>query len=485
MKTLLTLIVFVALSVKAADKPNVLWVIAEDMNDWMGCYGHAQIKTPHFDAMAADGVRFTRFYVTAPVCSSSRSGLILGAMQTTYGVHNHRSSRSRKKPSDDQQTPIHLPPGVKPVTRLLQDAGYNTCIQGKTDFNFVVDKKDLSNVKDWIQTPADKPWFAQIQLKGGKGGNRVLKNKKVISPDWIKVPPYYPDHPVFRSMLAGHYACVAGTDQSVGEVLADLRQRGQLENTIVFFLSDHGMPGGLRHKQFCYEGGIRVPLIIRWPKNFPMTKKGLVRNDLVSGADLAVTTLALAGVEIPDFMEGRDLFAKDFEPRDHVISARDRCDFTIDRIRAVVTKRYKYVRNFMPDRPWLQPQYRDDHPTMKTWKQLHADGKLSPAAAIFVGDHRPVEEFYDLEGDPHEIRNLAKDPAHAAEVKRHRKLLEDWIKRTDDKGQYPESTETLAYLIRGHGDKCVNPEYKPVREAMHLSEQGNRDGSQPKQKPLK
>jgi len=451
---------------KQTKRPNILWLVAEDMNPWLSCYGETLIKTPAFDAMAANGVRFSRAYVTAPVCSPCRSALITGTMQTTLGIHNHRSSRSNtKNPAHKNLGMIHLPTGVKTLPELFQQAGYATFNQGKTDYNFVYDNRALYSVRNWKQAKAqDKPWFGQIQLRGGKNGKAVLENKTPVHPQQVSVPPYYPDHPVFREMIAEHYACVLGTDLSVKRILDDLDADGLMDDTIVFFFSDHGMPRGLRHKQFCYEGGIRIPLLIRWPKNYPITRKGLVIDDLVSSIDVSVTSLALAGITIPSHMEGKNVFAKNYEPRDYVISARDRCDYTIEHIRAVVTKRYKYLRNFLTDRPYLQPQYRDGWDVMKTWKRLYSEGNLTPEAAAFANDKKPDEEFYDLWKDPHEIKNLVNDPEYAAELQRHRDILKNWMKNTDDKGRYPESTEGLLQVMYRWGDKCVNPEYKAVRE---------------------
>ena len=455
----------VASARRRAKRPNILWIVAEDMNPWLSCYGETLIRTPAFDAMAAKGVLFSRAYVTAPVCSPCRSALITGTMQTTLGIHNHRSSRpNAKDPAHKELGMIYLPQGVRTVPELFQEAGYATFNRGKTDYNFVFDNSKLYSVRDWKEAQAQgKPWFGQIQVKGGKNGKVVLKNQTPISPEQVPVPPYYPDHPDYREMLADHYACVLGTDQTVRDILGDLEADGLLDDTIVFFFSDHGMPGGLRHKQFCYEGGIHIPLLIRWPKNFPITRPGLVIDDLVSSIDISVTTMALAGLEIPSHMEGRAVFAEGYKPRDYVISARDRCDYTIEHIRAVTTKRYRYLRNFLTDRPYLQPQYRDDRVVMKTWKALYAQGKLTPEAAVFVSDEKPAEEFYDLERDPHEIKNLVGDPQYAAQLQRHRDILKKWMKDTDDKGQYPENDEGLFQVLCRWRDKCVNPEYDAVR----------------------
>jgi arylsulfatase A-like enzyme len=219
-----------------------------------------------------------------------------------------------------------------------------------------------------------------------------------------------------------------------------------------------------RHKQFCYDGGLHVPFIMSWlgePQR--LGGAGIVREDLVSGLDIAATSLALAGIEIPAYMESRDLFAPGFEPREHVISARDRCDYTIDRIRSVRTRRFHYIRNFMLDRPYMQPNYRDAWEITRTMRTLHAEGKLDPIQDRFWSDERPGEELYDLETDPHEIDDLADRSEFAGELERHRAILEDWIRATDDKGRYPEDTAGLKYMFDWWGDKCVNPEYDQFR----------------------
>ena len=249
-------------------------------------------------------------------------------------------------------------------------------------------------------------------------------------------------------------------DEILGNIITRLKDDGLYQNTIVFFFSDHGMclP---RHKQFLYEGGIRVPLIVAGP-NIPVNK---VRSDLVSGIDISASTLAMAGIDIPDHMYGRDMFADDFH-RDYVVAARDRCDYTIDRIRTIVTDRYKYIRNFMTDRPYLQPQYRDGQDYMNVLKQLYNEGKLNEVQSRFVSDERPAEELYDLKNDPYETNNLVHSykREHAQVLGELRTILYRWIIETDDKGRFPESDEALKAVIDRWGDKAVNPEYDRVKE---------------------
>jgi arylsulfatase A-like enzyme len=456
-------------------RPNILWIEVEDLSPLMSCYGYDINPTPNLDLMAEKGVLFKNAFMPAPVCSPCRSALITGVMQTTLGIHNHHSSRS-------EETAIHLPEQIKTLPELFREAGYFTFNQGKDDYNFWYDRASLyageyathklygkSGKRDigWKDRQPDQPFFGQIQLSGGKHIYRKDFKDKVRNPvdrQAFDIPPYYPDHPAVREDWARHIDSVQITDDEVGEIVENLKTDGLLEKTVIFFFSDHGMRLW-RHKQFCYDSGLHVPFIMVWPGNpQKLGGEGKVREDLVNGIDIAATSLALAGIKIPEYMEGHDLFAKDFRPREHVISARDRCDYTIDRIRTIRTKRFRYIRNFMSDRPYMQPSYRDAWEITQTMRKLHAEGQLDPVQDRFWSDERPAEEFYDLQNDPHEIENLASRSEYDDELVRHRKILEDWIHETDDKGQYPEDSAGLRYMFDWWGDKCVNPEYDQFRK---------------------
>ena len=443
----------------AQDRPNILWIYVEDMCDWLGCYGEELADTPTLDALAARGARFERCYMPAAVCSPTRSALITGCWQTTIGAHNHRSSRTE----GDQ---IALPDGVTPLPTLLRAAGYYTFNRGKLDYNFTHDPRSLYDEQDpsmnfarlrdvaslWRPAAAaDKPFFGQIQLRGGK-----LRAEQRVDPAEVQVPPYYPDTPAVRARIAAHHDAVRATDREVQRILAALSKDELTDDTVVFFFSDHGY-GMHRHKQFLYEGGLKVPLLIAGPG-----VKAAVRPDLVSGVDLTATALAMAGVAKPEQMESRDLFAPGYA-RPFVVSARDRCDYTIDRIRAVVSKRFRYIRNELPDRPYMQPQYRDGWAVTKELRALAADGGLDEVQMLFYGDARPPEELYDLTKDPHQVRNLVGDPVHRGPLMLHRAILDNWIKQTGDRGQRPESEAGLRAVLERWQDKCVNDEFQPVR----------------------
>jgi arylsulfatase A-like enzyme len=449
--------------------PNVLWVFMDDVNPWMGCYGHDVVDTPTIDALADRGTRFDRLYATAPVCTASRSAVVTGMYQTTIGAHNHYSSFEHwRGQTFDDWDPTHL--GVRTIPEIFRSAGYYTFNEGKNHYNFVdrtdqlYDRKGgesrfqgASDGTEWSGRADDQPFFGQVQLTGGKVDVRDDIDR--VDPDDVTVPPYYPDHPVYREEIAHHYDCIQEMDRQLDAILATLRDDGLLEDTVVWFFADHGMRLP-RHKQFCYEGGIRVPGIVAGP-GVPTG----ARSDLVSGIDIGPTSLALADIDVPAHMQGADAFAPDFE-REFVVAARDRCDYTVDRIRAVVTDRYKYIRNFMPEKPYLQPQYRDGREYMTVLKDLHERGELDDVQSRFLADERPAEELYDLDADPHETANLAasSEREHADALARCRTILHRWLVETDDQGRYPESDDALRAVIDRWGEDAVDPVYDRVRE---------------------
>lgn len=429
------------------------------MSPNFSCYGESAIRTPNVDRLAAEGVRFSQAFVTAPICSINRSALMTGCYQTSIGCQNHRSGSAK--------FPIELPNGMKPVPQLLKAAGYHTSnlsfedflgadgpvAIAKTDYNFVWDRAATYDRTHWAQRPTGSPFFAQVQLHGGKhrgqrpGPNwpgKVSATLGSTTPtNAVRLPPYLPDDPVIRADWAQYLDAVRYTDWEVGRIVERLQQAGELERTVIFFWTDHGI-SHVRNKQFLYDGGIHVPLIMRGPGLSP----GTVRRDLVEHIDVAATTLAIAGLPHPTWMQAQNLLASDYRPREFVFAARDRADETVDRIRSVRSDQFKYIRNYYPNRPYLQPnRYKDDKAIVQAMRRLHAEGKLNAAQSLIMAETRPREELYDLKSDPHELRNLAEDKEHAVELIRHRKALEAWITRTDDKGLSPESEEVYRNYV--------------------------------------
>lgn len=457
---LTTLIVSCAFFVQATERPNILWIYAEDTSPWMGCYGDAvnADATPHIDSIAAAGVQFTRAYVPAPVCSATRSAMMLGQNAIRFGGHEHRSSRAGPK--------IHLPVGYELLPRLLQKHGYTTFNHGKTDYNFVWDagvyNYKIKNKTDFTELVGRQPFFGQIQTKGGKNNTSKFTTERKVNPNSVRVPLDYPDNAVYRQVVAQHYDAIRMDDDLIGEILSGLREAGLAENTIVAYFSDHGANNLLRHKQMTTEGGLHVPFVVMGPKTHLPERQ--VRDDLVDMLDLSATTLAWAGIEAPVWYEGRDLFAADFKPRSFVGGQKDRLDHTIDRVRTIRTDRFRYVRNYKLDRIFLQPQYRDKQDYTQNLHQLYRDGKLSTRHQEIYFGERPKEEFYDVSVDPEMMANLVGNTEFANELARHRSILAGWLSE-GDLGVVEEPIGALQ--ANGEGTKWgegVNVEYEVYRE---------------------
>ncbi len=267
------------------------------------------------------------------------------------------------------------------------------------------------------------------------------------------LPPYYPDHPVIREDWARYLNSWLFVDQEIGELLARLEDEGTLDSTVIFFWTDHGISHA-RGKQFLYDEGIHVPLIVRFPDGRMAATE---RDDLTLQIDVAATSLALAGIEIPGIMQGRDLFADDYHARRTIFTARDRCDETVDIIRSARTDQFKYIRNFLPQYSHMQPnQYKDGKDIVQIMRELHAAGQLTALQDRIFAPTRPIEELYDLEADPWETHNLlvgtmdeqraTRDTANALRL-----ALYQWMIDSGDMGLFPEPI--LEQLGRAAGSK--------------------------------
>ena len=450
-------------------RPNILWLIAEDISPHFGCYGDHTIRTPNVDRLAADGVVFERAFVTGPICSPSRSALITGMYQTTIGAHHHRSSTGTEK--------IHLPAGVELVPRLFQRAGYFTCNggyypsrrQGKTDYNFAFDSR-IYDGTDWSGRKPGQPFFAQIQLLGGKTRDlpdELAKARQQLGnatpTNNLPLPPYYPPTSAILEDWAATLDAIRITDRQVGEIFERLRQEGILNQTVVFFISDHGVSHA-RGKQFLYDEGTHIPFVVRGP-GLPRGR----RADLIEHFDMAAMSLAFAGIVPPKTMQARNPLAPDYKPREAVFAARDRADETVDHIRSVRTERWKYIRNFLPLRPYLQPNaYKDHKPCLIALRAAEAAGQLDHVQRLLFAPTRPPEELYDLDADPWEIHNLASDPAHMASLQQLRARLHKWMRDTGDQGRTPEPESrydsNMAAYIGVKGNPEIERNIKLMKE---------------------
>lgn len=446
MKSLLLCFILIT-SLTAAERPNILWLIAEDLGPHLSCYGTREVSTPVLDGLSREGMRFTRYYTTAPVCSSSRSAFNTGMYQTTLGAHHHRSHR------DDGYT---LPAGVKLISKRLSEAGYFTAnvkdlppesgFKGtaKTDWNFSPPERPFDSAS-WDDLKTHQPFYAQVNFQET---HRTFHAPPKADPEKVEVPPYYPNHDITRKDWAQYLDAAMELDRKIGKIVELLKRDGLWENTVICFVGDNGA-AHVRAKQFCYEEGLHVPFILRWPSGVTAPAgytSGQVSDRLLMSIDLTATSLSWGGITKPEDMQGQVFLGEQAEaPREYVFGARDRCDMTVFRLRTVRDARYRYIRNFTPDRPFLQHnEYKEkQYPVWNLIKELAAQDKLTPEQAVLAAPTMPAEELYDLATDPHQMKNLVNSntPEHRAALERLSGVLKEWIEQTHDQGRIPEPEE--------------------------------------------
>jgi N-sulfoglucosamine sulfohydrolase len=426
-------------------RPNIVWISNEDMSPHLGSYGDAMARTPVLDRLAKESMRFTHAFTTAPVCAPSRAAIITGMYQTAIGAQHMRTTEDRVPELPGPY--LAVPPFyVKAFPEYLRAAGYYTSNRAKTDYQFGVPFTiwdDLGQTAHWRNRPdKSQPFFAVFNIEVTHESqifpsSPARKGKALVTdPLEVKVPPYYPDTPLVRRELARMYDNIADMDTRVGELLKQLEDDGLAESTIVFYWSDHG-DGVPRAKRSLYDSGLRVPLMIRWPKGLnPPFAPGAVNSQLVSFIDLAPTVLALAGLDVPAHMQGRVLVGpKASAEPEFVFAARDRMDIEYDMMRSARDKRYLYIRNFSPELPYVGfIIYRNQSDIMQEWLRLQAERKLTGPAALWMRTQRPPEELYDTSADPHQITNLAGDPGQRARLDQMRRAVEGWMTRINDQG---------------------------------------------------
>lgn len=444
-------------------KPNIVWLSCEDISPHIGCFGDNHAITPNIDQLAREGVRYTNAFTTAGVCAPCRSGIITGMYQTTIGTHHMRCNAK-------------LPPMIKAFSTYLRDAGYYCTNNSKTDYQTgdLRDAWDESSGKaHWRNRRNKQPFFSVFNFTGChesgiaseskyRSVTARLKPSQRQDPKKLDLPPYYPDTPIVREDWKRNYELITAMDAWAGDLIEQIKDDGLYEDTIIFFWSDHGV-GLPRAKRWLYDSGTYIPLVIRIPEKFRsggQGKPGSVDDRLVSSIDFGPSVMNLAGVEIPEYMQGQPFVGPNLpEPREYIFGARDRMDERYDIIRSVRDKRYRYIRNYEPLKAYYQYMNTPEQgATMKEIRRVHAESKLPPAARMFMAERKPVEELYDLQNDPHEINNLADDSRYTARLARMRQVHLDWVRKTKDLGLIPEPE------LVGREKKCGS-RYAILRQA--------------------
>ncbi len=428
------------------DRPNILWITIEDLTPMLRCYGDPLAHTPNIDRLAAEGVKYTQAFSTAAVCSPARSCIITGLYAPSLGTQHLRSETV-------------VPDSIAPFPRLLREAGYYCTNNYKEDYNFEVTGAwdESSEEAHWRNRDPGQPFFAvfnletthQSQIFGSQDAyeERFAKYLPHISPTdpaQINLPSYFFDSPEIRKLWARYYDNVQIVDLQVREILDQLDADGLRDNTIIFFYSDHGT-GMPRGKRALYDSGLRIPFIVAAPEKYQrhlQLMPGTSDDRLISFVDLAPTMLTLLNLPVPPIMPGRPFIGPDASAENaYVFATSDRVDEAYENVRSIRTSEYRYIRNFYPHLPLIQPNYYSDQSEIlqEVYRIRAASKDLTPAQASMWLPRRPVEELYHLPSDPEETHNLATDPLHAHELTRLRALCREEMLKTRDSGLMPEA----------------------------------------------
>ena len=462
-----------AASAPPATPPHILWLVAEDLSPVIPPYGDTTVETPHLSRLADEGIRYTNAFSVSGVCAPSRFTLATGVYTTSAGAHHMRTQYSQQHMDTLGLTLYEVvpPAEVRMMSEVLRAHGYYASNNDKTDHQFVptVTAWDESSpTATWRGRPAGAPFFAVLnfgithegqvwadrvscrnmryhQLFGASAGESPSECSGDDAafpnhvPDELVAPrpPYLPDTEPVWGDLRRVYSNIVELDRQVGLVLDGLESDGLLDETIVVFYADHGGPLP-RQKRRLYDSGMRVPLIVRFPDG---RGAGTATDRLVSFVDFAPTTLSLAGIEPPAYLEGT-AFLGEYEgaPRDYVFAAADRLDAQYDMIRAVRDQRFKYLRNFRPEQGYyLSVVYREQMGSMRELLRLRDAGGLDDVQSQWFRSSKPEEELFDTWNDPHEIENLAARPDYAEKLSELRAALDRWMQDTGDKGRMSEA----------------------------------------------
>lgn len=437
-------------------KPNILWIVCEDISPTLSMYGDKTAKTPNLETLASESLIFDNAFAPVGVCAPSRSSIITGMYPTSIGTMHMRTGKDVQswgnrvykesipvvdyKGDSIREYAAVIPNFVKCFPEYLRAEGYFCTNNQKTDYQFAapITAWDENGPKaHWRNRPKDTPFFSVFNI-GTTHESRLWKNadkKLTVSPNEVELPPYYPDNATSRNDVARHYSNVELMDKEVGEFIEQLKEDGLYDNTIIFFYSDHGGPLP-RQKREIYDSGLKVPFFVK-----DIESKSIGRTDrLVSFVDFAPTMLSLAGIQPTDYMEGKAFLGEhEAKPRDYVFGSSDRFDEYTDRIRSVRNKRFLYLRNYYPELPkYKDVSYRKNIPMMNNMLELKNNRALNEIQQIWFGN-KTNEELYDCEKDPYNIYNLIDDPSYKNELAKLRNALFDQLQKSPDLGQLPES----------------------------------------------
>ena len=469
--------------VKKSQRLNIVWLVAEDLSAIIPPFGDMTVMTPNLSRLAAEGIRFTQVYSTSGVCAPSRAAIATGMYQNRIGAQHMRTTNIGNFGVEGLTAYEAVPPAyVKMHSQYFREAGYYTSNNAKEDYQFqksLVAWDDSSDSAHWRNRNEDQPFFSVFNF-GITHESQVWRqsDKPLLIPSALDVPipPYLQDTDISRGNIRQVYSNVVAMDRQVGEILTQLEEDGLLDSTVIFWYTDHGGPLP-RQKRLLYDSGIHVPLIIRFPDG---VRAGDIDEQLVSFVDFKSTALSLAGIEPPQYVDGR-AFLGDYvntPNRRYIHAAADRFDSEYDMIRAVRDARFKYLRNFNPEKPYYLPlAYREQMPIMQELLKLRDNEQLNEAQAQWFRASKDEEELFDTLYDPHELVNLAKDPIHAEKLFELRNELDEWVRLVDDKGLMSEGDLIVSMWPGGIQPITSTPVATKRRNNLEITLRSGTDGA--------
>lgn len=455
---------------EAQDRPNILWIVSEDNSTMLGCYGDKYATTPNIDKLATQGILYKNAF-SQPACALSRSTLITGVLGSSLGIEPMRSN-------------YPIPASIRFFPEYLREAGYYTTNNDKEDYNTVRRRNswdESSKKATYKNRKPGQPFFAVFNLGVTHESSIGIHNgagKLIHDPEKAKIPPYLPATPEMKHDFALYYDKIQVMDTQVAKLLKELDDAGLADNTIVFYYSDNGGVLG-RSKRFLYDSGLHVPLIVRFPKKYASLASGNAGSKLdriVSFEDFAPTVLNLAGVDIPAHMQGNPFLGKKQAPeKEYAFGFRGRIDESLEMIRTIRNKKYRYIRNYMPHKPYGQHnEYYWETPSIVSWENSYKAGKLNPVQSAFWHE-KPSEELFDTEADPHHVNNLATNQKHKDVLERMRKDYKDLLLKKQDAGFIPESMRVSISKTGTVYDYAHSPNY-PLERILETADMAtNRD----------
>jgi arylsulfatase A-like enzyme len=454
--------------------PNILWLTSEDNSPLLGCYGDDFATTPNLDKLASEGFLYTHAYANAPVCAPARNTIITGVYANSGGNQHMRSYYPMSEI-------------IKTYPEFLREAGYYCTNNSKTDYN----TNSIDPDEIWDESSRDahyknrepgQPFFAVFNttISHESSLHDSIPNEQLHhNPEEVPIPPHHPATPAMKHDWAQYYDKVEDMDTQIGKWLQELEDEGLAENTIVFYYGDHGGVVA-RSKRYVYETGTRVPFIIRIPEKykhlFPEKEPGAKVNRLISFVDLAPTLLSIAGIEIPEWMQGNAFLGnqKTKNP-EYAFMFRGRMDERYDMSRAVRDQKFRYIRNYMPYRIYGQHlEYLWRAPSIRSWEAAYKNGECNETQSRFW-EPKPVEELYDTENDPWEVNNLANNPEYKEVLERMRSANKNWMARIYDTGFIPEAdrVERAGDIPMYDYMRSGKIELEPIVEAAETATLGN------------